>query len=148
MAAVASPLCRTSRPLSFESSSLAGCRVQVPVLNSLPACFMRGPLEIVASKKLQGTVVKTISDKTAAVEVVRLAPHPRYKKRVKVTKRYQAHDPENQCQVGDVVTLVKIPPVSKTKKFQVGEIRHKSEKTQRAELTGLPPFESDVVAAA
>ena len=52
-----------------------------------------------------------------AVEVVRLAPHPKYKRRVRKKKKYQAHDPENQFKVGDIVQLEKSRPISKTKTF-------------------------------
>lgn len=52
-----------------------------------------------------------------AVEVVRLAPHPKYERRVRKKKKYQAHDPLNQFKVGDVVQLEKGKPISKTKTF-------------------------------
>ncbi|KAJ4951182.1 hypothetical protein NE237_028014 [Protea cynaroides] len=70
-----------------------------------------------AMKTLQGKVVCSTNDKTVAVEVVRLAPHPKYKRRVRKKKKYQAHDPENQFKVGDVVQLEKSKPISKTKAF-------------------------------
>ncbi|OVA20335.1 Ribosomal protein S17 [Macleaya cordata] len=70
-----------------------------------------------AMKTMQGRVVCATSDKTVAVEVVRLAPHPKYKRRVRKKKKYQAHDPENQFKVGDVVQLEKSKPISKTKTF-------------------------------
>ncbi|XP_024010943.1 30S ribosomal protein S17, chloroplastic [Eutrema salsugineum] len=70
-----------------------------------------------AMKTMQGRVVCATSDKTVAVEVVRLAPHPKYKRRVRMKKKYQAHDPDNQFKVGDVVRLEKSRPISKTKSF-------------------------------
>ncbi|CAH2045916.1 unnamed protein product [Thlaspi arvense] len=70
-----------------------------------------------AMKTMQGRVVCATSDKTVAVEVVRLAPHPKYKRRVRKKKKYQAHDPDNQFKVGDVVRLEKSRPISKTKSF-------------------------------
>ncbi|KAL6334906.1 hypothetical protein AAG906_023711 [Vitis piasezkii] len=70
-----------------------------------------------AMKSMQGRVVCATSDKTVAVEVVRLAPHPKYKRRVRKKKKYQAHDPDNQFKVGDVVQLEKSRPISKTKTF-------------------------------
>ncbi|KAL5729198.1 40S ribosomal protein S17 [Ranunculus cassubicifolius] len=70
-----------------------------------------------AMKTMQGRVVCSTSDKTVAVEVVRLAPHPKYKRRVRIKKKYQAHDPDNQFKVGDVVQLEKSRPISKTKTF-------------------------------
>lgn len=68
-------------------------------------------------KSLQGRVVCATNDKTVAVEVVRLAPHPKYKRRVRKKKKYQAHDPDNQFKVGDIVQLEKSRPISKTKTF-------------------------------
>ncbi|CAN8248505.1 unnamed protein product [Cochlearia groenlandica] len=70
-----------------------------------------------AMKTMQGRVVCATNDKTVAVEVVRLAPHPKYKRRVRKKKKYQAHDPDNQFKVGDVVRLEKSRPISKTKSF-------------------------------
>ncbi|MED6204806.1 40S ribosomal protein S17 [Stylosanthes scabra] len=70
-----------------------------------------------AMKSMQGKVVCTTNDKTVAVEVTRLAPHPKYKRRVRKKKRYQAHDPDNQFKVGDIVQLLKSRPISKTKTF-------------------------------
>ncbi|KAL1551530.1 40S ribosomal protein S17 [Salvia divinorum] len=72
---------------------------------------------IKAMRTLQGRVVCATSDKTVAVEVTRLAPHPKYKRRVRKKKKYQVHDPLNQFKVGDVVQLEKGRPVSKNKTF-------------------------------
>ncbi|XP_072964989.1 small ribosomal subunit protein uS17c [Typha angustifolia] len=82
-----------------------------------PSNYPPPSLSIQAMKKLQGRVVCATSDKTVAVEVVRLAPHPKYKRRVRIKKKYQAHDPENQFKVGDFVQLEKSRPISKTKTF-------------------------------
>ncbi|CAL9154079.1 unnamed protein product [Musa hybrid cultivar] len=68
-------------------------------------------------KVTQGLVVCASSDKTVSVEVVRLAPHPKYKRRVRKKKKYQAHDPDNQFKVGDYVQLEKSRPISKAKTF-------------------------------
>ncbi|KAK7402295.1 hypothetical protein VNO78_14448 [Psophocarpus tetragonolobus] len=73
--------------------------------------------EIKAMKSMQGKVVCATNDKTVAVEVVRLAPHPKYKRRERKKKKYQAHDPDNQFNVGDLVLLQKTRPISKTKAF-------------------------------
>ncbi|RDX73268.1 30S ribosomal protein S17, chloroplastic, partial [Mucuna pruriens] len=79
-----------------------------------PPCLVP---QIKAMKTMQGKVVCSTNDKTVAVEVVRLAPHPKYKRRVKKKKKYQAHDPDNQFKVGDIVQLQKTRPISKTKAF-------------------------------
>jgi len=66
---------------------------------------------------MEGKVVRTTNDKTVSVEVTRLAPHPKYKRRIRMKKKYQAHDPENVFKVGDFVQLCKIKPISKNKNF-------------------------------
>ncbi|XP_076902736.1 small ribosomal subunit protein uS17c-like [Bidens hawaiensis] len=68
-------------------------------------------------RSLQGRVICTTNDKTVNVEVVRLAPHPKYKRRVRKKKKFQAHDPDNQFEVGDIVQLEKCKPISKKKTF-------------------------------
>ncbi|KAK1414265.1 hypothetical protein QVD17_30009 [Tagetes erecta] len=70
-----------------------------------------------AMRSLQGRVINNTNDKTVNVEVVRLAPHPKYKRRVRKKKKFQAHDPENQFQIGDIVQLEKCKPISKNKTF-------------------------------
>ncbi|XP_061359343.1 small ribosomal subunit protein uS17c [Gastrolobium bilobum] len=99
-------------------------------------------LSIRAMKSIQGKVVCSTSDKTVAVEVVRLAPHPKYKRRVRKKKKYQAHDPDNQFKVGDIVQLQKTRPISKTKTFlAVAPANRPSNKPSVSE--DLPiPFES------
>ncbi|KAI3463327.1 hypothetical protein Pfo_019990 [Paulownia fortunei] len=71
---------------------------------------------IKAMRSLPGKVVCAAADKTVAVEVVRLAPHPKYKRRVRKKEKYQAHDPLNQFEVGEMSTR-KGRPISKTKTF-------------------------------
>ncbi|CAA7400327.1 unnamed protein product [Spirodela intermedia] len=75
------------------------------------------PLTVRAMRTLQGRVVSDANDKTVAVEVTRLAPHPKYKRRIRKKKTYQAHDPENKFKIGDFVQLEKSRPISKTKTF-------------------------------
>ncbi|KAE8659520.1 30S ribosomal protein S17 [Hibiscus syriacus] len=93
-----------------------------------------------AMKSLQGRVVCATNDKTVSVEVVRLAPHPKYKRRVRKKKKFQAHDPDNQFKVGDYVQLEKSRPISKTKTFiavPVPSRNGKQEKEEKGEL-GIP----------
>ncbi len=68
---------------------------------------------------LQGVVVSDKMDKTVIVRVDRLVMHPLYKKYIRRSKRYPAHDPENRCRVGDVVRIRECRPLSKTKRFEV-----------------------------
>ncbi|KAJ8755734.1 hypothetical protein K2173_024278 [Erythroxylum novogranatense] len=81
-----------------------------------------------AMKLMQGKVVSSTNDKTVAVEVTRLAPHPKYKRRVRYKKKFQAHDPENRFKVGDFVQLQKCRPISKTKTFLAVPVPVKSKK--------------------
>lgn len=62
-----------------------------------------------------------------------MAPHPKYKRRVRKKKKYQAHDPENQFQVGDVVQLEKSRPISKTKTFIAVPLPAKNVKSKSGE---------------
>jgi len=104
---------------------------------------LAGPLRIEAMKKIQGRVVCASSDKSIAVEVLRIAPHPKYLKRIKSAKKYHAHDPENECNVGDIVTLAKCKPVSKSKTFIVVERKIGRPRGERLAAPTLPPLESE-----
>jgi len=68
---------------------------------------------------LQGTVVSDKSDKTVVVSVERRVMHPIYKKFIRRSKKYHAHDPENQFKIGDVVRIRECRPISKTKSWEV-----------------------------
>jgi len=61
-------------------------------------------------------------DKTVVVLVERLVQHVQYKKYVKQRKKYKAHDPENRCKTGDVVTIVDTRPLSREKRWLVREV--------------------------
>lgn len=73
-------------------------------------------------KERVGTVVGNKMDKTVTVAVERLVPHPLYKKVLRRTKKYQAHDKENTCNLGDLVRIREIRPLSKTKRWSMIEI--------------------------
>jgi small subunit ribosomal protein S17 len=68
---------------------------------------------------LQGTVVSTAGEQTIIVRVERRVMHPLYKKFIRRSKKYAAHDAENRCKVGDVVRIRETRPISKTKRFEV-----------------------------
>jgi small subunit ribosomal protein S17 len=76
----------------------------------------------VQTRERRGVVLKNGMDKTVVVEVVRRVQHAKYMKFLKSRVRYQAHDQENTCQVGDVVILEEIRPMSKMKRWRVKEI--------------------------
>lgn len=68
---------------------------------------------------LQGVVVSDKSDKTVVVVVERRVMHPIYKKIVKRTKKYMAHDEANACKSGDLVRIRECRPLSKRKHWEV-----------------------------
>ena len=64
---------------------------------------------------LQGTVVSDKNDKTVVVKVERRFTHPLFKKTVRRSKKYKAHDESNQFKVGDSVMIQESAPISKDK---------------------------------
>ncbi len=76
-------------------------------------------------KTRTGVVVSNKMDKTVVVLVERSVKHPLYKKYIKRSKKFHAHDEENQCQVGDRVKIMETRPLSKTKRWRVVEIIEK-----------------------
>jgi small subunit ribosomal protein S17 len=78
-------------------------------------------------KVREGLVVSDKMDKTVVVAVETRKVHPLYKKAVRVTKRYKAHDENNACKIGDKVKIVETRPLSKEKSWRVTEIISKRE---------------------
>lgn len=68
-----------------------------------------------------GTVVSNKMDKTAVVSVTTLTKHPLYKKVIKKTTKFYAHDEKNICQIGNQVTIMETRPLSKLKRWRVVE---------------------------
>lgn len=73
-------------------------------------------------KRLVGIVTSDKMDKTIVVVVERQYRHPLYKKVVRSTKKYLAHDEKNACQVGDRVQILEARPLSRRKRWVVEEI--------------------------
>ncbi|ETB64033.1 TPA: 30S ribosomal protein S17 [Candidatus Nomurabacteria bacterium] len=71
------------------------------------------------NKVLKGVVVSNKMNKTVVVEVSRFVIHPKYGKRIKKTKKYKAHDENNDSKMGDVVEIIETKPISKDKHFTV-----------------------------
>ena len=65
-------------------------------------------------------------DKTIVVSIVSRVNHPIYKKVVKRTKKFKAHDEQNICGIGDTVRIMETRPLSKDKYFRVVEIIEKA----------------------
>lgn len=80
-------------------------------------------------KTKTGRVVSEAMDKTIVVAVERLVEHPIYKKRVRQTKKFHAHDENNEAHVGDTVRIAETRPISKTKSWRLDEIVRKADHT-------------------
>ena len=74
------------------------------------------------SQERQGTVVSDAMDKTIVVKVDTIKAHPRYKKVVRRSNKFHAHDEQNQAKKGDVVRIVETRPLSKQKRWRLAEI--------------------------
>lgn len=74
-----------------------------------------------------GAVVSDKMDKTVVVQVKRLVQHPRFKRTVRRFKKYKAHDEDNACKVGDVVSIMETRPLSKEKCWRVLEVLKRQE---------------------
>jgi len=70
---------------------------------------------------LTGVVVSDKNDKTVVVKVERRFTHPLFKKTVRRTKNYQAHDEANKYKTGDTVLIQESRPISRTKRWVVVE---------------------------
>jgi len=73
-------------------------------------------------KERTGVVVSDVQDKTIIIEVTRRTTHPRYKKVIKVKKKYTAHDEQNEAKIGDTVRVSETRPISKAKRWRLLEI--------------------------
>ena len=83
--------------------------------------------EIRNSRKVrQGVVVSAANDKTIVVSVESRKPHPVYKKMISTTKKFHAHDENNEAGVGDTVQIMETRPMSKLKRWRLVTIVEKA----------------------
>ncbi len=82
-----------------------------------------------------GSVVRVKQDKTAVVEMVWKQRHRLYRKQVRRVARFHVHDPENQCQLGDLVRIEETRPISKTKHWRLLDI------LERRQVAEVRPIE-------
>jgi len=84
-----------------------------------------------------GRVVSDKMDKTVVVAVETPKRHPLYKKTLKRSVKYKAHDENNQCRLGDTVRIIETRPLSRQKRWRVAEIITKGEvvEVKPAEIT-------------
>ena len=83
--------------------------------------------DISRRKVREGLVVSDKMDKTVVVAIETKKVHPLYKKAIKVTKKYKAHDENNDCKIGDKVKIVETRPLSREKRWRVAEIMSKKQ---------------------
>lgn len=74
-----------------------------------------------------GRVVSNKMEKTVVVAVDYLKPHPLYRKIIRKTNKFHAHDEQNECRTGDLVRIGETRPLSKTKRWEVIEIVKRGE---------------------
>jgi small subunit ribosomal protein S17 len=77
-------------------------------------------------KEKIGTVTSNKMEKSNVVAVERKVKHPKYKKFVKRTSKFMAHDEKNECNIGDVVRIMETRPLSKNKCWRLVEIVEKA----------------------
>ena len=82
-----------------------------------------------------GSVVGTRMDKTAVVELVWKQRHRVYRKQMRRVTRFYVHDPEDQCQIGDMVRIEETRPISRTKHWRLLDI------LSRREVADVRPIE-------
>jgi small subunit ribosomal protein S17 len=80
-------------------------------------------------KTKTGQVVSNKMDKTIVVAVENLVEHPLYKKRMRRTRKFHAHDENNEAHEGDIVRIAETRPLSKTKTWRLQEIIRKADHT-------------------
>nr|BDA99189.1 ribosomal protein S17 [Hemiselmis andersenii] len=78
-------------------------------------------------KEKFGVVVSDKMDKTIVVAIENRITHKRYGKIISKTTRYKAHDENNECQIGDSVVISETRPLSKTKRWQLKEVKKKTD---------------------
>lgn len=73
-------------------------------------------------RSVTGIVTSNRMEKTVTVKIERKVPHPLYKKYIRKSTKVHAHDEENQCQIGDIVTVQQCRPVSKSKTWRLVKV--------------------------
>ena len=78
-------------------------------------------------KVRQGGVVSAVNDKTCVVQVKERKPHPVYGKMMTTTKKFHAHDENNEAGLGDTVQIMETRPLSKMKRWRLVKIVEKAQ---------------------
>jgi small subunit ribosomal protein S17 len=92
-----------------------------------------------------GRVVSDKMDKTIVVSVERLSRHRVYKRVIRLTSKFKAHDERNEARIGDTVRIEESRPLSATKRWRLSEIIRRADDAGGALFTGEEPETSEVI---
>jgi len=114
---------RKRLPRALRPSTKKGRVKREPATERKPIVRLPKPeREFGRRQERLGTVVSDVGDKTIVVKVDTIKAHPRYKKVVRRSKSFHAHDEQNAAKIGDVVKIIETRPISKTKNWRLAEI--------------------------
>src|SRR6187551_1625168 len=99
-------------------------------------------------KEKVGRVVSDKMDKTIVVSVERLSRHPLYKRVVRLTTKFKAHDERNEARIGDTVRIVESRPLSATKRWRMVEIVARGDESAGETVVAEEQATSDAIHAA
>jgi small subunit ribosomal protein S17 len=85
-------------------------------------------------KERSGVVISNKMEKTIVVSIENRITHKKYGKVIAKTKKYKAHDEKNECQIGDLVTIIETRPLSKTKRWNLKLIKQRSSRINISNL--------------
>jgi small subunit ribosomal protein S17 len=83
-----------------------------------------------ARQELVGRVTSASMEKTIVVEVTRLVQHPQYRRVVRISKKFYAHDEQREARPGDTVRIVETRPLSKLKRWRLKEVVARSTRVE------------------
>jgi small subunit ribosomal protein S17 len=110
---------------------------------------MAGAAHVQAKRKTKvGRVVSDKMDKTIVVSVERLARHPLYKRVVRVTTKFSAHDELNSARVGDTVLIEESRPLSRTKRWRLVEVMSRAAEGRPSEIVAEEAETEEAIHAA
>ena len=93
---------------------------------------------------LVGRVVSNRTDKTIVVAVETLRHHRLYRKAMRAQRKLMAHDPENTCQIGDLVEVEESRPLSRRKRWRLWQVLRRAELTAEERAAALGGMEEDI----
>ena len=109
-------------PVGAEQAAAATAATEADADLEEPKPTVSAPLTRRKAREMTGVVLSSKADKTISVRVDRRVKHPVYGKFIRRSTKLAAHDPGNDCQEGDVVTIVETRPISKTKSWRLQQI--------------------------